>query len=160
MRYALALGVTAVALVFTLALRRDGPTPSFLFFVPAVAISAWYGGPGPSALSTAVSLLLIDLNFLEPGGSLSIDRVEALEIIAFLIVSVTITTLMDALNRARRLAESRAAELKKLNEEVGRSYDSERERRQVAELLAQTRDRVKFNSHCASNQFVARDPDF
>ena len=142
MRYALALGVTAIALVFTLALRRDGPTPSFLFFVPAVAISAWYGGPGPSALSTAVSLLLIDLNFLEPGGSLSIDRVEALEIIAFLIVSVTITTLMDALNRARRLAESRAAELKKLNEEVGRSYDSERERRQVAELLAQTREEV------------------
>ncbi len=142
MRYALALGATAVALVFTLALRRDGPTPSFLFFVPAVAISAWYGGPGPSALSTAVSLLLIDLNFLEPGGSLSIDRVEALEIIAFLIVSVTITTLMDALNRARRLAESRSAELKKLNEEVGRSYDSERERRQVAELLAETREEV------------------
>ncbi|HEV7388479.1 MAG TPA: HAMP domain-containing sensor histidine kinase [Gemmatimonadaceae bacterium] len=142
MRYALALGVTAVALVFTLALRRDGPTPSFLFFVPAVAISAWYGGAGPSALATAVSLLLIDLNFLEPGGSLSIDRIEALEIIAFLIVSVTITTLMNLLNRARSLAEFRAAELKKLNEEVGRSYDSERERRQVAELLAQTREEV------------------
>jgi len=30
----------------------------------------------------------------------------------------------------------------------------------VTKLLAQTRDRVKFNSHCASNQFVARDPDF
>src|SRR6266576_383943 len=142
MRYALALGVTAVALVFTLALRRDGPTPSFLFFVPAVAISAWYGGAGPSALATAASLLLIDLNFLEPGGSLSIDRIEALEIIAFLIVSVTITTLMNLLNRARSLAEFRAAELKKLNEEVGRSYDSERERRQVAELLAQTREEV------------------
>ncbi|MFL5500623.1 MAG: ATP-binding protein [Gemmatimonadaceae bacterium] len=141
-RYALAVGLTAVALVFTLALRRDGPTPSFLFFVPAVAISAWYGGPGPSALATAVSLLLIDLNFLEPGGSLRIDRVEGLEIIAFLIVSVTITTTMQALTRSRALAESRAAELKRLNEEVGRSYDSERERRRVAELLAHTREEV------------------
>jgi len=134
--------LTASALVFTLALRRGGPTPSFLFFVPAVAISAWYGGPGPSALATAVSLLLIDLNFLEPGGSLRIDRVEALEIIAFLIVSVTITTTMEALNRSRKLAEWRAAELKRLNEEVGRNFDSERERRKVAELMADTREEV------------------
>lgn len=141
-RYALAVGLTASALVFTLALRRGGPTPSFLFFVPAVAISAWYGGAGPSALATGVSLLLIDLNFLEPGGSLRIDRVEALEIIAFLIVSVTISTTMGALNRARALAESRAAELKRLNEEVARSYDSERERRKVAELMAHTREEV------------------
>jgi len=141
-RYALALLVTAIALAATLALRRDGPTPSFLFFVPAVAISAWYGGPGPSALATAVSLLLIDLNFLAPGGSLRIDRVEALEIIAFLIVSVTITTTMEALHRSRALVESRAAELKRLNDEVGRSYDAERERRHVAELMAHTREEV------------------
>src|SRR6266550_6672207 len=120
-RYALALLVTALALAATLVLRRNGPTPSFLFFVPAVAISAWYGGPGPSALATAVSLVLIDLNFFAPGGSLSIARVEALEIIAFLIVSATITSTMEALHRSRALAESRATELKRLNDEVGRS---------------------------------------
>jgi signal transduction histidine kinase len=141
-RYALSIGVTAVALVATLALKRDGPTPSFLFFVPAVAISAWYGGTGPSALATLVSLLLIDLNFLAPGGSLRIDRVEALEIIAFLIVSVTIATTMEALHRARALAESRSRELKRINEEVGRSYDAERERRHVAELVSQAREQV------------------
>ncbi|HEY3133050.1 MAG TPA: HAMP domain-containing sensor histidine kinase [Gemmatimonadaceae bacterium] len=141
-RYALALLVTAVALGATLLLRRDGPTPSFLFFVPAVAISAWYGGPGPSAVATAASLILIDLNFLAPGGSLGIDRVEALEIIAFLVVSVTITSTMEALHRSRALAESRAAELKRMNDEVGRSYDAERERRHMAELLAHTREEV------------------
>jgi len=141
-RYALALAVTALALVATLLLRRGGPTPSFLFFVPAVAISAWYGGFGPSALATFLSLLLIDLNFLAPGGSLRIDRVEALEIVAFVIVSATITTTMTALQRARALAEFRAAELKKLNEEVGRSYNDERERRRVAELMAQAREEV------------------
>ena len=141
-RYALALSVTAIALVATLILRRDGPTPSFLFFVPAVAISAWYGGPGPAALATALSLLLIDLNFLDPGGSLLIDRIEALEIIAFIIVAATITTTMEALHRALTLAESRATSLKRLNEEVGRSYDAEREKRHVAELLAQAREEV------------------
>lgn len=141
-RYALALLVTAIALVATLILRRDGPTPAFLFFVPAVAISAWYGGPGPASLATGLSLLLIDLNFLAPGGSLLIDRIEALEIIAFVIVAATITTTMGALHRALALAESRAAELKSLNEQVGRSYDAEREKRHVAELLAQAREEV------------------
>ncbi|HEY1952237.1 MAG TPA: DUF4118 domain-containing protein, partial [Gemmatimonadaceae bacterium] len=140
--YALAVAVSAIALAATLVLRRDGPTPSFLFFVPAVAISAWYGGTGPSALATLVSLLLIDLNFLAPGGSLRIDRVEALEIIAFLIVSVTITATMQALHRALALAESRSQELRRLNEEVGRSYDAERERRHVAELVARAREEV------------------
>jgi signal transduction histidine kinase len=141
-RYALALAATAIALAATLVLRRDGPTPSFLFFVPAVALSAWYGGVGPSAVATLLALVLIDINFFAPGGSLSIDRVEALEIIAFLIVSGTITATMTALQRARSLAESRAAELKKVNEEVGRSYNDERERRRVAELMAQAREEV------------------
>jgi signal transduction histidine kinase len=140
--YALAFVATATALGATLILRRDGPTPSFLFFVPAVALSAWYAGAGPSALSTLMALVLIDINFFAPGGSFRIDRIEALEIIAFVIVSVTITGLMKALQRARALAESRAAELKKLNDEVGRSYNDERERRRTAELMAQAREEV------------------
>lgn len=141
-RYSLAVGATSIALVATLILRRYGPAPSFLFFVPAVALSAWYGGVGPSAVATIVSLLLIDLNFFAPGGSLTIDRVEGTEIVAFLIVAATITATMAALHHARALAESRARELKRLNEEVGRSYDAERERRRVAELVAQTREEV------------------
>ena len=141
-RYALAVATTGVALAATLILRRYGSAPSFLFFVPAVAISAWYGGTGPSALATLASLLLIDINFFDPNGSLSIDRVEALEIIAFLIVAVTITATMEALHRALALAESQARELAARNEEVGRSYDAERERRQVAEVMAQAREEV------------------
>jgi signal transduction histidine kinase len=49
---------------------------------------------------------------------------------------------MEALHRSRALAESRAAELKRMNDEVGRSYDAERERRHMAELLAHTREEV------------------
>lgn len=113
-RYSLGLLATAVALVATLFLRRYGPTPSFLFFVPAVALSAWYGGTGPSVLATGVSLLLIDLNFLAPGGSLAIDRIEGMDITAFIIVAATITMTMQALHRARSLAESRANELKRV----------------------------------------------
>ena len=71
-RYVLALLATGMALGATVALQRYGPTPSFLFFVPAVAVSAWYGGVGPSVLATALSLLLIDLNQLAPGASLAV----------------------------------------------------------------------------------------
>jgi len=138
----LTLIATATALVATVILRRYGPTPSFLFFVPAVAISTWYGGPGPGVLATGLSLLLIDLNFFAPGGSFQIDRIEGLEIIAFIIVAGTIISTMEALHRARTLAESRASELKRLNEEVGRSYDAEREKRHDAELLAHAREEV------------------
>lgn len=141
-RYALAVAATAIALVATFALRRYGPAPSFLFFVPAIALAAWYGGRGPSAVATALSLLLIDLNFFAPGGSLTLDRVEVLEIIAFLIVAVTITLTMDALQRALALAEQREAELRVLNDRVARLYDAERERRHGAELLAEAREDV------------------
>jgi signal transduction histidine kinase len=113
-RYGLALIVTGIALAATMALRQYGPAPSFLFFVPAVAISAWYGGIGPSALATALSLLLIDLNFLVPGASLAVDRIEAMEIIAFIVVAATITVTMQALHRALALAESRSAELQRV----------------------------------------------
>ena len=141
-RYALPLVATAVALAATWILRRDGPTPSFLFFVPAVAISAWAGGPGPSALATLLSLVLIDLNFLAPGGSFRIDRVEGLEIIAFLIVSATVTATMEALHRSQSVAEAQAEELRRLNAEVAQRYDAERERRREAELLARAREDV------------------
>ena len=113
-RYVLALIVTGIALGATVTLRRYGPAPSFLFFVPAVAISAWYGGIGPSALATVLSLLLIDLNFLVPGASLAVDRIEAMEIIAFVVVAATITATMQALHRALALAESRSGELQRV----------------------------------------------
>ena len=73
------MAATAVALAATFALRQYGPAPSFLFFVPAIAIAAWYGGRGPSTVATALSLLLIDLNFFAPGGDLSLDRVLGIQ---------------------------------------------------------------------------------
>jgi len=49
---------------------------------------------------------------------------------------------MDALHRALAIAEQQARELKVLNDEVGRSYDAEREKRHDAELLANAREDV------------------
>lgn len=118
-RYAVAVGATLIAFAGTFALKHLLPTPSFLFFIPAVALSAWYGGRGPSVAATALSLLLIDYVFLAPVSSLSVGPVgNVLDVVAFLVVALTITTMMEALRRARRLAEIRAVELERANEEL------------------------------------------
>jgi len=105
----------------TVALRQDWPTPSFMFFIPAVAISAWFGGLGPSILSTALSLALIRVNFLEPGWIGPRPMYGTHAAIAFLVVAVVIAVTMEALRRARTLADSHAAELERLNDENQRA---------------------------------------
>src|SRR6267378_3299965 len=115
--YLLAVLTTFLALAVTVALRRQWPTPSFMFFIPAVAISAWFGGLGPSILATAMSLALIRINFFGPGWLVAGPRNGWPSALAFLVVAVTIAVLMEALRRSRVLADSHAANLERLNQE-------------------------------------------
>ena len=115
--YLLAIGATLLAHGATVALKQDWPTPSFMFFIPAVAIAAWFGGLGPSILATAMSLVLIRINFLGPGWTVAGPQNGPLAVIAFLVVAVTIAVLMEALRRSRVLADSHAADLERLNHE-------------------------------------------
>lgn len=91
-----------------------------MFFVPAVAISAWFGGLGPSILTTAMSLGLIRLNYLEPGWMGPVSKAGTFAAAAFVVVAITITVTMEALRRSRALADSRAAELERLNDAIQR----------------------------------------
>jgi signal transduction histidine kinase len=115
--YLLAIGATLLAHGATVALKQDWPTPSFMFFIPAVAIAAWFGGLGPSILATAMSLVLIRINFLGPGWTVAGPTNGRLAVVAFLVVAVTIAGLMEALRRSRALADSHAADLERLNHE-------------------------------------------
>ncbi|MEA2766996.1 MAG: hypothetical protein QOK07_3400 [Gemmatimonadaceae bacterium] len=115
--YLLAIGATLLAHGATVALKQDWPTPSFMFFIPAVAVAAWFGGLGPSILATAMSLVLIRINFLGPGWTVAGPTNGPLAVIAFLVVAVTIAVLMEALRRARALADSHAEDLARLNRE-------------------------------------------
>jgi len=115
--YLLAIGATLLAHGATVALKQDWPTPSFMFFIPAVAIAAWFGGMGPSILATAMSLVLIRINFLGPGWTVAGPRNGPLAVAAFLVVAITIAVLMEALRRSRVLADSHAADLERLNHE-------------------------------------------
>jgi len=139
-RYALAVVATLIALAATFAFKRVLPTPSFLFFIPAVALSAWYGGRVPSILAAALSLVLIKYMFLPPVGSLRISRVaDLLEVVAFFVAAATITGIMEALRRARALAEAHAAELERLNEENQRVASRATKLLDVASALSEAK---------------------
>jgi signal transduction histidine kinase len=139
----LAVAATLVAFAVTVGLRRSTPAPLFLFFVVAVALSAWYGGRGPSVVAIALSVLLIRYAPSNPVGSLWATSVAGLlPFVVFLIVAVMISQTVEALLRARRLAESHAAELEVVNEELRHALVSRRllsaqetERRRIARVL-------------------------
>jgi len=118
--YLLAAGTTLLGFAATVALKEGWPTPSFMFFIPAIAISAWFGGLGPSILATALALALIRVDFLEPGWIGPAPTNGAVAAVAFLVVAVTITVTMEALRRSRALADSHAAQLELLNDKIQR----------------------------------------
>ena len=142
-RYALAIVATLVAFAITYALRSAWPSPVFLFFIAAVALSAWYGGRGPSVLATGLSVGLSKYTFKEPLGSLRVSRPQdLLPFVVFVAVAAMIVVTIEALLRARGLAESRAAELEQVNEELVHALVSRRllaaqeaERRRIARVL-------------------------
>jgi signal transduction histidine kinase len=139
----LAIVASLLAFAVTVGLRRSTPAPLFLIFVLAVALSAWYGGRGPSVLAMALSVLLVKYARQNPPGSLWTSNVATvLPFVVFLIVAVMISLTVEALMRARRLAESHAAELEIVNEELRHALVSRRllstqetERRRIARVL-------------------------
>ncbi|HEX4470210.1 MAG TPA: DUF4118 domain-containing protein, partial [Gemmatimonadaceae bacterium] len=102
-----------VAFAGTALLKQRWPQgPSFMFFVPAIALTAWRAGRRATVLATTLSLLLIDWFFLQPLGSLKIvGSTSVLDIVAFLILTATIIFATEALRRAHQLSERRAREL-------------------------------------------------
>jgi signal transduction histidine kinase len=142
-RYAIAIVATLIAFALTYALKSEWPAPVFLFFVASVALSSWYGGRGPSILATALSVLLSKYAFKAPVGSLEIiRRRDVLPFVVFVVVAATIIVTIEALLRARGLAESRAAELEQVNEELRHALVSRRllaaqetVRRRIARVL-------------------------
>ncbi len=119
--YILAVAITLLGHAVNVAFRNDWPTPSYMFFIPAVAISAWFGGLGPSILAMAMSLVLIRINIVGSGwfGPAPVHGVLAAAL--FLFVCTIITATMEALRRARTLSDARSAELERLNADVSRT---------------------------------------
>src|ERR1051326_7139906 len=100
--YGIALVSTGAALAIALALDglgfRDAAVPLFLF---AVALSAWYGGRGPAAVSVLLSSLFCDYFFTEPKYTLYIHTVD----LAYFALFVCFALLIAWFSTLRRRVE-------------------------------------------------------
>src|SRR5262244_1393494 len=132
-RYGIALLSIAVAFPAAFALGksnfRDAEVPLFLF---AVALSAWYGGPGPAAVAVFSSCALFVYFFTEPLYSFSVRASD----VPYLVLFVAFASLMAWFSTLRRRVETSLREARdKLEVEVA-------ERTQQASLLNLTHDSI------------------
>jgi signal transduction histidine kinase len=125
-RYGLAVLSVALALGVALLLGqfhfRDIEVPLFIF---ALAIAAWYGGPGPAAAAWALSCLSFDYFFVEPLYSLGIAPSDLPYFTVFALFAALVTWFSTVRRRVERELlqtrddlEKRGAELQASNKEL------------------------------------------
>lgn len=106
-RYIIAVGAVVLAW-----LLREAGTPlwgptalPFIFFFPAIVLSAWYGRFRLALISVALSALLAEFFFLQPRFSLAITRpVDLLALTSFVVVAVSIALAIEYMHRANERA--------------------------------------------------------
>jgi PAS domain S-box-containing protein len=132
-RYGLAVVSVCVALGGALLLARfhfrDVEVPLFLF---AVAVAAWYGGPGAATLALLLSCVTFDYWFVPPIHSLAISRSE----LPYFIFFASCTFLVSWFSVVRRRVE---AELRQARDHLEKEVA---ERTQQASLLNLTHDTI------------------
>jgi PAS domain S-box-containing protein len=131
--YGLAVLCVSIALGAALFLERfsfrDVEVPLFLF---ALALTAWYGGPGPAVLAFLLSLLSFDYFFTEPIHTLYISVSD----LPYSIVFASFAALVTWFSAVRRRVESDLRQARdKLEIEV-------EERTRQASLLNLTHDSI------------------
>src|ERR1041385_277359 len=104
-RYGVAIVSVALGCLAREALTPGiGPTTlPFIFFFPALAIAAWFGGLGPGLLAIVLSALAANCFFSTPVHVLSIkSRYDLLALVAFVFASLLIVSAVQAMHLARR----------------------------------------------------------
>ncbi|HEY6402215.1 MAG TPA: histidine kinase dimerization/phospho-acceptor domain-containing protein, partial [Blastocatellia bacterium] len=115
LRSAMAALAVTVALLLSLRLRPWLEDSVFLFFFPAVMVSAWYGGLWHGLLATFLSLLAIDYFLLLP-GALTIGLADLPRMIVFVLMAVVISSLTGARRRSEERLLSLTEELRRHDE--------------------------------------------
>lgn len=122
-RYGVAVLSTTLAFLLRWTLLPVlGMSAPFMQFLPAIALTAWYGGLGPGLLATVLSGLLISY-FLLPLIPTSLDQSSLVEsssdgvsLLIFVLIGVLLSVLNESLHRARRQIEEAARRLNENNE--------------------------------------------
>jgi PAS domain S-box-containing protein len=118
LRYAVALGSVAIGW-----LAREALTPAvglpFIFFFPAIAIAAWYGGLAPSVLATMLAALAANWFFLDPVHTFALgSSYDVAATVAFLFACVVIVGAIEAMHRAKAHLVREVAERQRVEAEL------------------------------------------
>jgi len=107
-----------------------GPTAlPFIFFFPAVAVAAWYGGAGPGVLATFLSVAAAAYFFIPPVRTFAMPTIqEVAGLAAFMVSSSFILGAVALMHRART----------RLDEEVDRRQETQAALSLEKELLGTT----------------------
>jgi len=129
-RYGAAVGFTAVALAIKLLLvpiaTSDAP---FVLFFASVLASAWFGGPGPGLLATALAAVASNYFFMVPFRHfVALTSDQTVRLILFVAEGAFISVIAARLAEARRRAEESQAEARELERRILEIADEEQRR--------------------------------
>ena len=116
-------------------LNDHDPITPFIF---AVALSAWYGGWKPGALSLVLGIALASFFFMQPHGSFIIEGVEhQFGAIMYLFASCGAIALIESLQTSVRRENSKALESRQVLEELSLAKQAAAVDRAKSELLGE-----------------------
>ena len=78
----------------------------FLLFFGATMISALYGGMRTGILATLLAAFVANFFFLEPTYALSLQAVDLIQIVVFILEGILISSIVATMQRAKRRAET------------------------------------------------------
>ncbi len=114
MGYVVSICITGAALLLHLALVKlvGGNLPTYIFFYPAVIISALLAGFRAGLLATVMAAILADYWLISQKGGFAISSLpDAIGLAIFLFTGVLISEIIELYGRARTKAANYAAEL-------------------------------------------------
>jgi signal transduction histidine kinase len=151
--YVIALIATAGLLSIRLALDTFLQASSpFLFFAPAVMISAWYGGRGPGLLATVAGAMAANYFLLGDANSFARTPDDLTKTAVFLIVGAQISWLSGALHAAKGRAELDARAARR-GEELYRKLATELTAARTALQAAHDELEVRVRERTAELEF-------
>ncbi|HVT79518.1 MAG TPA: PAS domain-containing protein [Phycisphaerae bacterium] len=110
LRYALAACAAIFAFFIRVTVGSLIQTSSpFLMFIPAVMLSAWFGGQGPAFLATAAGAVLGNYYLIGEGHEIDFDKYSIARTFVFVLVGLQIGWMSGRMRAARSRAETDAA---------------------------------------------------
>jgi PAS domain S-box-containing protein len=109
-RYGIAVLSVGIALALALALGEINVQTPFTVFLTAVAVAAWFGGPGPGLLATGLAGVILFYMFLPPAFTLDItDPIVLVRLGVFALGALLVNLLGEARARSETAARTQAA---------------------------------------------------